>query len=202
MIGDATGGWDLAKAVQVKSTAPSKYETRVAFTNGGKFRFFATASWDAPQTRAAAFSGGTVDADLQSALDADDNFIFAGPTGWYKLTVDIKNKTIVTEPTQKPALYMIGPALKGWDLAQPVELTRLQEGLFKVTTTFTSGENFRFFTAPDWAAGTINYPYFAGGKVDAQFQDANDGDRNFRFTGTTGQHTITVDLDALTVTME
>lgn len=202
MIGDATGGWDLGKAVKMLSVAPSKYSTTALFTNGGKFRFFAAPSWDAAQFNWSSFSGGTVDVNLQDGQDGDGNFVFAGTTGWYKITADTKNKTIALESTEQPRLYMIGAAIEGWDLSKAVELERLEDGVFKGPSNFTSGETFRFFTAPDWAKGTINFTYFDGGNVDPLFVNANDGDKNFKFTGETGEYTITVDLNTKTVVME
>ncbi|HTE32395.1 MAG TPA: SusE domain-containing protein, partial [Chryseolinea sp.] len=202
MIGDATGGWDLAKAVKLRSIAPSKYQTTAEFTNGGKFRFFASASWDAPQFNWSTFAGGTVDTALEDGQDSDGNFKFTGPTGWYTITSDTKHKTITLEATEQPALYMIGAAIQGWDLTKAVQLTRLEDGVFKGPSNFTSGETFRFFTGPDWSKGTINYASFDGGNVDSRFSNANDGDKNLKFTGETGTYTITVDLNTLTVVLE
>jgi hypothetical protein len=203
MIGDATGGWDLAKAVKLKSIAPSKYQTTAEFTNGGKFRFFSSPTWDAnPQYNWTTFSGGSVDAKLENGQDSDNNLKFTGATGWYLITADTKNKTITLEPKDQPRLYMIGAAIQGWDLGKAVELTRIEDGLFKATTNFKSGETFRFFTAPDWSKGTINYPYFSGGHVDPLFENAADNDSNLKFLGETGDYTITVDLNTLTIVME
>ena len=202
MIGDATGGWDPGLAVETKSIAPSVYETTAEFTSGGKFRFFLTPSWDAEQYNWGTFTGGTIDSRLADGADNDGNFLFNGTTGWYKITADVKSKSIVMEPVERPALYMIGAALKGWDLGQAVEMERIKDGVFMATTSFTSGETFRFFTKPDWSAGTINYPYFADGSVDPLFENANDGDSNLKFTGATGDYIITVDLNEKTVVME
>jgi hypothetical protein len=202
MIGDATGGWNLALAVETKSIAPGIYETTAEFTNGGRFRFFLSPSWDAEQYNWSTFAGGTVDSRLTDAGDNDGNILFNDVTGWYKITVDVRNKSVVMVQTERPALYMIGAAIKGWDLAQAVEMERLSDGVFKATTSFTAGETFRFFTKPDWSAGTINYPYFADGSVDPLFENAGDGDSNFKFVGETGDYTITVDLNELTVVME
>jgi hypothetical protein len=202
MIGDATGGWDLGKAVLVKSTSPSHYETITQFTNGGKFRFFETPSWDAKQYNWTTFQGGSLDSNLGNGQDGDGNFLFNGSTGWYKVTVDLNDKLISLVATEQPRLFMIGDALEGWDLNKAVELKRLQDGVFEGTATFTSGNIFRFFTAKDWGAGTINYPYFADGEVDAAFANANDNDSNFKFTGETGSYTITVDLNNLTVVLK
>ncbi len=61
---------------------------------------------------------------------------------------------------------------------------------------------FRLFDKPDWPNGFGNYPYFGEeGEVSALLENANDGDLNFRFVGTTGTFTMAVDLYNLKVDM-
>lgn len=201
MIGDAVGGWNTAKAVKMRSTAPSVYETIAEFVSGNKFRFFAAPDWDAVQYNWTFFESGSIDENLTNAADNDGNFIFSGASGWYKIITNTKNKTITLEATTQPRLYMIGDALLGWGLDKTVEMTRLEDGVFQTTTSFIQGNIFRFFTAKDWGAGTINYPYFADGTVDPYFVNANDNDKNFKVAGASGEFVITVDLYAYTVTI-
>ncbi len=200
MIGDATGGWDWPLSVKIKSIAPSVYQTTAEFTKNGKFRFFTIQSWDdTNQYNWSTFESGSIDSNLTNSGDNDGNFIFGGESGWYTITIDLKNKTLVMEATEKPELYMIGDAVQGWDLAKAVEMTRLEDGVFTATTTFTKDKIFRFFTAPDWGKGTIGFTYFNGGQVDPMFVNMDDGDKNFKVVGETGEYTITVDLNNLTV---
>lgn len=201
MIGDALLGWDLPLAVEVKSVAPSKYETIAEFHKGGKFRFFATLSWDAKTYNWPFFAGGTVDANLIDGGDGDGNFIFNGTSGFFRITADTKLKVITMEAVEKPALMMIGDAVAGWDLAKAVQLTWVRDGVFTATTTFNNNGTFRFFTKADWGAGTVNSASFTG-DVDPLLQAVNDGDKNFKFVGTTASHEITVDLNAGTIVME
>jgi hypothetical protein len=196
MIGDATGGWSLTKAVEIKSGGLGQFETVTEFT-AGNFRFFAEPLWDAQQYKWADFT--TIDAKLSSAGDGDDNFTFIGTPGWYTIKVNLSQKTIQLTATDKPALYMIGDALKGWELGKAVELTRLSSGIFKTKATFTKDKAFRFFTRVDWSAGTINYPYFS--TVDPLFVSDGGADGNLKFIGETGDFDITVDLNTLSVTM-
>jgi hypothetical protein len=203
MIGEALKGWDTAKAVEMLSTAPNEYETIAEFHNGGSFRFFSAPAWDAPNTyNWTYFDGGSVDANFANAEDGDTNLRFTGTTGFYRITVNLKTKSIALEAVEKPSLYMIGAALKGWDTTKAVPLEWLRHGVFQTTTEFTGGETFRFFTKPDWTTGFGNFPYFAEGYVDPLFENAQDGDQNFRFTGETGSYTITVNLLDLTVELE
>ncbi|MBL0740514.1 SusE domain-containing protein [Chryseolinea lacunae] len=201
MIGDALLGWDLPLAVETRSVAPSKYETIAEFHKGGKFRFFATLSWDAKPYNWPFFAGGSVDANLIEAGDGDGNFIFNGTSGFFRIVADTKLKVITMEAVEKPALMMIGDAVQGWDLAKAVQLTWLRDGVFTTSTTFNNNGIFRFFTKADWGAGTVNSASFTGA-VDPLLQAVNDGDKNFKFVGTTASHKITVDLNNGTIVME
>src|SRR5690606_23912262 len=63
--------------------------------------------------------------------------------------------------------------------------------------------NFRFFTSEgDWASG-LNYPYFADADydIDPNFVNAEDGDSNFAFIGTTGFYNLVIDTNAKTITL-
>lgn len=201
MIGDGTSaGWDLSKAVEMRSTAPSVYFAIDSFTNGKIFRFFAEPSWSATQYSYNDFT--TIDSDLSSAGGGDDNFGVAGATGFYAITVDLKNKTIVMVPVAKPSMYMIGGAVGGWSWGvNDIKMTWLKHGVFEATCTF-SNDIFRFFDQPDWGATQYKYDYFPAGNVSTLLQlNAGDNDKNFRFIGTPGSFKITLNLLDLTVTM-
>lgn len=203
MIGDAVEGWDTGLAVEMRSTGPNVYETITEFNNNGAFRFFSEPSWDAdPQYNWTYFEGGTVDENFENAQDGDTNIRFVGSTGFFKITVNVKDKTIEMEAVEKPTLFMIGAALQGWDLGLAVEMTWVKDGVFQATAEFNNNEAFRFFTKADWSTGFGNYPHFEEGDIDPLFENANDGDSNFRFIGTTGEYTITVNLYELTIEME
>lgn len=197
MIGSALQGWDLAKAVEMRSVGVNVYQAIAEFHDGGTFRFFGTAAWDAPkQYNWTYFEGGTVAETLVSAGDGDKNLAFAGTTGFFRITVNIKTKVIGMEAVDKPTLFMIGDALQGWDLAKAVPLTWMRDGVFETTTTFINGKIFRFFTKADWSAGTGNYTYFIdnGGTVSDAFVNAGDDDKNFKVVTATGSYTIQVNL--------
>ncbi len=203
MCGAATGGWDWTKGVEMRSTAPSVYNTIAYFISGEGFRFFAQPDWSPTSYNYPYFSGGSVDANLEDAGDGDNNFKVVGATGYYDITVDLKNKTIEMVEVDEPVLYMTGAALGGWDwTTNYVQLTWISNGMFEATTEFISGEAFRFFAQADWSPTSYNYPFFAtDGSVDPLFEDAGDSDQNFKFTGTTGDYTIEVNMLDLIITM-
>jgi len=205
MIGDAVLGWDTAKAVEVYGTGPGTYEVIAKFNNGGAFRFFDAPDWNASsQYNWTFFEGGSVDANFENAQDGDTNIKFIGTTGFYKIDVNLITKTIIMNAVDEPKHYMVGAGIPdaGWGWDTPVEMTWVKDGVFEATTTF-SNDTFRFFTNfGDWGSGR-NYPYYVGEgfTIDSNFEDAQDGDNNFRFLGTPGVYTITVNYLDKTITL-
>ncbi|MCK5536141.1 MAG: SusF/SusE family outer membrane protein, partial [Bacteroidales bacterium] len=120
------------------------------------------------------------------------------------LTIDavteIYTFTVVEVGGPSQDLYMTGAAIGGWDWDTNFEqLTWVTGNTFTATTEFINGEAFRFFAQAGWDGDAYNYPYFT--TVDANFENAADGDENFNFVGATGNYTVTVDLDAKIVTL-
>lgn len=213
MIGDATGGWDLTLAVVMYTTgAPGEYSIINEWTNGGAFRFFSEPDWNAAkQWNWTYFDGGTIDANFENANDGDTNIRFTGETGFYRITANFATLTITLEPVEKPRRLLVGSAMPGgWDIGNPTEMTFVSDGVFEVTTQFANDnptaedpENtFRVFWKNDWAAGW-NYPYYLGEgyTISDLFEDALDGDNNFRFIGTTGTYTFSLNEWEKTITM-
>ena len=200
VIGDAQG-WDLGNALEVTSTGPGTYEAVGLFQADGKFRFFATPSWDAEQWGWSFFEGGTVASELASGEDGDSNFLFVGTTGVYKISVNLNAKTITLEEGELPTLFVIGDA-QGWNLQEALELTFLGGGRFEGTGLFQEDGYFRFFEKADWAATQYGYSYFDGGTIPAEFTDGGDGDSNFIFAGTSGTYNIAISLNDKTITLE
>ncbi|GET27278.1 SusE domain-containing protein [Prolixibacter sp. NT017] len=204
MIGAATGGWDTSLAVEMPSTEPNVYSTIAKFTQDQAFRFFAQPDWGPTSYNYPYFESGTISSLLENAQDGDSNFQFLGATGYYRITVNLKTLTVDMTSVPEPVMYMTGAAIGGWD--QPgtgasVKMTFVKENVWKGTADFISGEAFRFFAQADWGPTSYNYPYFADGTVDPMLEDAQDGDNNFKFTGTSGTYEITLNLNDLTVTM-
>ncbi len=125
-------------------------------------------------------------------------------TGNYDITVDLNtNIFTIVEITFPDALFLVGAGVPvaGWGWDTLVEMTLTQVDVFEVTTDLVN-DAFRFFTVNgDWGSG-LNYPYFIndGYTIDANFEDAQDGDNNFRFVGTPGVYAITVNGVNKTIT--
>ncbi len=200
IIGDAQG-WVLGDALEVSSTGPGTYEAVGMFVNGGKFRMFATPSWDAEQWGYSYFDGGTIPSTLIDGEDGDSNFIFDGTSGVYKISINLNAKTISMEESELPTLFVIGDG-QGWDLQQAASLEFLGGGKYEGTAVLQKDGYFRFFEKADWNATQFGYGYFAEGSLPQNFTQAGDGDDNFIFAGETAEYLVTVDLDDFTVTIE
>jgi hypothetical protein len=200
MTGAATGGWgwDLYVYKELRSTAPNVYETVAKFINGEAFRFFKQTDWGPDSWNYPYFT--TVSSEFVNASDGDSNLRFVGTTGYFKITVNMTTKTVSMASVAEPVLFATGAALGGWNWdTDNIQLTWKANGIFQATTNFAV-ETFRFFKQAGWGDG-YNYPYFADGTVSPLFENANDGDSNFKFIGTPGSYTITVNLIDKIVTM-
>lgn len=201
-MGAALKGWGPwpANAVEWQSSEFRKYETVAYFTNGQAFRWFAQLDWGPTSYNYPYFT--SVSSVFENALDGDSNLKVAGASGWYKVNVDLTAKTVVAEAVAEPLMYMTGAGVGGWD--QPgtgasVKMTYIKPGVFEGEADFVSGETFRFFAQADWGPVSYNYPFFT--TVDPLFENANDGDSNLRYLGTSGTQKVTVDINAKTVTV-
>ena len=213
-------GWDWATPVEALCSGTNVYTVNVDLINNvdgdGNFRFFSTATdWGSGINYPGfADAGYTIDAMFEDAGDGDNNFLFTGPSGKYFLTIDALNQTItLADATAQGVcdldqLWAVGAGLPdaGWDWATPVQLMCEGDGVYAGWVNYTTDgdANFRFFTtATDWGSGQ-NFPFYvdAGYTIDANFEDAGDGDNNFKFIGTTGQHFTTIDTVNKTITLE
>lgn len=146
--------------------------------------------------------GYTIDALLENAHDGDSNFRFIGEPGIYVVVVDDNAKTITLTPSGP--LYLVGAATPGgWAWDAPTIAPEVRVNVWQTTVALTN-ETFRFFTVRnDWSSG-LNYPYYEEEDytIDPRLENGMDGDSNFRFIGTPGTYTITVNANDKTITLD
>ncbi len=206
LVGDPQG-WQLDSTLAMKSLGGNVFELVEEFENGQLFRFFKELDWNADQYRWSSFAGGTVASELADGGGGDSNFRFDGADGIYKITVSVNSSTITVEPVAAPTLHIIGDD-QAWAPADAFNLTWMGGGKFQGTTTFTNGSIFRFFAnndpgAWDWAGEQWRYSSFTDGMIDTEnLADGGGADSNFSFIGTTGTHTITVNINSLSVDID
>lgn len=102
-----------------------------------------------------------------------------------------------------PSIWVVGAGAvdAGWNWDSPIEFTCVDQ-VFSANINLTN-DTFRFFlTEGDWGSGQ-NYPYYTteGYTIDTAFEDAMDGDNNFRFLGDPGTYLLTVDTVNKTIVL-
>ncbi|TDE45439.1 DUF5116 domain-containing protein [Flavobacterium rhamnosiphilum] len=144
----------------------------------------------------------------------------AGTEGFYDLKVmssvsgavvmlSEKSITIAVTPYNDavanncPNQYAVGAGIStaGWGWNSP--LTLVCNDNILVSTADLINDSFRFFTTNgDWGSGR-NYLWYIteGYKISSSLVNANDGDSNFKFTGTPGKYRVKVDQVAKTITV-
>jgi hypothetical protein len=200
MTGAGIGGWDQpGQGVSVKMTylRPGVFFATANFVANGAFRFFAQANWGPDSYNYPYFT--SVDPLFENAADGDSNLKYIGLSGPQTVIVDINEKTVVVAPP----MYITGAGIGGWD--QPgtgvsVKMNFVGPDRYEATTNFVNGGAFRFFAQANWGPTSYNYPFFTS--VDSEFENANDGDLNLKYTGTTGTRTVKVNLATKTVTLD
>ncbi|MBM3420603.1 MAG: hypothetical protein FJY11_05645 [Bacteroidetes bacterium] len=115
----------------------------------------------------------------------------------------LREATITPYATTFPPIYMTGAAVGGWgwDMYVYKELRSTAPNVYETIARFINNEAFRFFKQTNWGPDSWNFPYFTG-TVSTLFENASDGDSNFRFVGTTGFYKITVNMTTKSVAME
>lgn len=202
MMGAALNGWGPWPGAAVKMTyiKPGVFEATATFSND-IFRFFAQADWNPTSYSYTYFE--SVDENFElNAGDGDNNFRYIGTPGIQKITVDLNEKTVTLGDPPLPVLFITGDDFGwGWNDGQYVQMTyNVGNGTFTATVNLTNNALFRFFPQKGWDP-SYNYSYFT--TVDSDL--ANQGaatDQNFRYIGTTGSRTITVNLTTKVVALD
>ena len=109
----------------------------------------------------------------------------------------------VATGTSCPSLWAVGDALAdiAWNFKPEGEL-KCENNVLQFKAEFTNG-NFRFFQESGNWGSALNYPYYEseGYDIDVNLDSAEDGDGNFKFVGTPGIYTLTIDNTAKTIVM-
>ncbi len=205
LVGAATpGGWGWDNPTEIVEIEEGVFQGTLMFSNEA-FRVFDTRDDWGSGTNFPGFldQGYTIDDRFENAADGDQNFRFVGNEGEYTFTLDTNNKLIYLDG--RDSKYMVGAATpSGWNWDEPtVEMIQIQENVWVSVLNFEN-DAFRFFeTEGDWGSGR-NFPFYEneGYTIDANFENAADGDSNFRFVGTPGTYKITLDAVNKSIVLE
>ncbi|UPT71676.1 MAG: SusE domain-containing protein [Flavobacterium sp. JAD_PAG50586_2] len=144
--------------------------------------------------------------------------LIAGGTPFAQSPVDIRIKattgTTGSQPVYSDTItylvtaygclgqYAVGAGIPsaGWNWDSPLSLI-CDDNVLSATVTFAN-DAFRIFTTSgDWSTGR-NFPYYVteGYTISGNFENALDGDQNFRFIGTPGTYRFKIDENKETIT--
>jgi starch-binding outer membrane protein SusE/F len=143
--------------------------------------------------------------------------LIAGATPFVQSSVDIRIKATVGDGSQpvytEKITYSVtcygclgqfavgaGIPAAGWNWDSPLSLV-CDNNVLTTTVSFAN-DTFRFFTEQgNWGSGR-NYPYYTnlGYVIGSNFENANDGDSNFRFIGVPGVHRLKIDENKKIIT--
>nr|WP_315251632.1 SusE domain-containing protein [uncultured Flavobacterium sp.] len=140
---------------------------------------------------------GSFDVKVQSNLAGNETMISATP-----ITILVNSYTPAVA-NNCPNQFAVGAGIPsaGWGWGTP--LTLICNDNVLISSADLINDTFRFFTTSgDWGSGR-NYPWYVteGYKISSSLENANDGDSNFKFTGTPGKYRIKIDANLKTVTL-
>lgn len=205
ILGDGApdAGWNWGTALQM-GCEEDVLTIRLNLANNN-FRFFETDGDWASGLGYYYFAdaGYEIDTNFEAADDADDNFYFAGTPGLYELVIDQNNLTITLSATG--SYYLVGDGTQaGWAWDNRVVLEQNSPYIYSGSVDLNPDGAFRVFSEDgNWDSG-LNFPYYEGEgyTIDERFINAEDGDSNFKFTGTAGTFTMIVNEVEKTITLE
>ncbi|MEN9908672.1 MAG: hypothetical protein RLZZ540_1821 [Bacteroidota bacterium] len=193
VVGDAIKnvGWNFTLSTKCESDVQ---RVKISFLKG-KFRFFTAENNWATGLNYEYYKGKgfTIDSRLISEGSGDYNFVFDGTPGIYELVVDSVKKTIVLNPSGP--LWAVGDATPGgWNFSGgETKIVEISPDIWQATFAFSAGV-FRFFESKGVWDTNNNYKHYAdaGYVIDSKFQNDGSGDANFKFVGTPGTYTVTI----------
>jgi hypothetical protein len=195
-------GWNFKAEGELKCDN-NVLQFKAEFKNEN-FRFFEeSGNWSSALNFAHYQSEGyTIDANLEAAGDNDGNFKFVGTPGIYTLTINNTNKTIVMKASSN--LWAVGDAVPGgWSFsASTVEFVEATPNVWSASIILSNGV-FRFFQTYNVWDTNNNFTYYedAGYTIDSNLVNDGSGDANFKFVGTPGAYTLTIDGNLKTITL-
>lgn len=157
--------------------------------------------------------GYKISSSLTNALDSDSNFRFTGTPGTYRIKIDGVNKTVTVAQgeTSAKSYWLVGEATPGgwtWEKNSETELPLISDGIYEIPLVLKNDKAFRVFLGNNgtndgnWDASK-NYPAYAsdGYTITPELVNAEDGDKNFKYTGATGLRVLKINTIAKTITL-
>ena len=206
LVGGATvADWTPKDALQLQQDEYKNY-IYTYFENGKGFRFLGQKDWsglnysiDADGIRDAYRFFTSLSEELKPDTKEDENIIFHGESGMYKLELnaDADVKTIkVTKANfdfDIPELYLVGNvAGNGWTPASAPAFNKLSAGVYEIEVALATGDEFKFINQKNWDG--LDWGKLKGSH-EGYLAPKGDND-NIKFEGEAGTYVITVNIKA------
>ena len=192
--------------VELAKTGTKFADPKPAGTTQGKF-----IAWTVEQLNFAldpaifpAFFESSVDVRIKSSLGTGANAIVQ-----YSNFITLK-----VTPYRVPAassLWLVGAATPGgwtWDGDAETELPLISPGVYEVSVALSQNNAFRIFLGNNFTSNgnwdaSKNYPSYIADEytISAEFENANDGDSNFKYIGPTGVRILKIDTVLKKITL-
>lgn len=207
-------GWDPNKAIEMSQTEDGIYTCTSMLNASGEFKFLAARSWATSYTcqfstpgNQTVVSGETYQIYTKGEHEGSDNKFVVEKSGNYDIVVNLNNMTMVCSLLEEvKTIQMIGDACYcGWTTNNGISLTSKGNDIYTVTTSLAAGKNFRFITSNNWwpsyTTAVKDQPVSTGTYSLVYYENNPGNDPAFLITEG-GEYNITLDLTAMTLTLE
>ena len=210
LIGDATpGGWDLSSLTEMEMTGKGQFTWTGTLMAGGEgFKFVTTRNFwpgyvkavESPDDMTLRYSETELPGDEDRKFQVDKNATYRVDVDLLALTVSVTEEGAAVFST----LYMIGDATDGgWELGDATQMENTSGNVYTWSGNLNKG-SLRFVVT-----NTAFYPGYWKASDDPEDMTlrysetglSGDDDRSFSIDEA-GVYTVTVDTDALLLTME
>lgn len=161
LVGGGTAvGWNASNA-QLLFAEENLSTIYTYLEKNGQFRFLGQQDWN-PINYSLNTDGirdsykffKTWSSNLAKA-DNDENILFTGESGVYKIVIDQKSsvRSITVTPSSLPSvptnLYLVG-SINGWDANNALAMTPVNDGVFEYVINIPNGAEFKFIGQQSW----------------------------------------------------
>ncbi|MFP4025811.1 MAG: SusE domain-containing protein [Thiohalospira sp.] len=201
LFGDATAvGWGADTSLAMLKDE-GKFIKYAYLENGKKFRFLKAQNTDDNTYNSESLI--TLSDNVDKADDEDQNFLFSGTTGWYRIEADYLTSNLnITEHTSGavtytydyPDLYLVGDYNNTdgvWDAFNAPAFTREAEGVYTIEKQLKDDAMFKFIGQQDW--GDLEWANIKE-EGNTGIIGPKDSNGNILFDGGDKTYKITVDL--------
>ena len=196
-------GWDSGKAQMLYKKDNKSYI--YTYMKPESFRFLGQQAWgpinysiDAPGTDAANRYFKQTSPNI--IFGDHENMKFTDPEGIYLLEIDADGavQSLTATPSTlgytNSDLFLVG-SINGWDAANAIAMTKVEEGVFEVTATLATGDEMKFIGQQAW--GNLEWGHILkDNNGNSGFLGPKGDNSNIAYDGAPGTYKITVNLKA------